>query len=141
MERVKAQLQHLVGGGFVLAPADNEAIAVFSHLNKDELVTIAIYRERNRRFNAKVNLIIERVAKLHGMRSRNLRAWLAAKTGRADVIYVDGAPVSVPWSTSVRDMSAAEFAAFWDDAKPHLYELIKDQHSPEVDDIIESLND
>jgi hypothetical protein len=48
--------------------------------------------------------------------TRNIRAWLALKTGHTDMVFwLDKRPVIVPRSMS--DMSLAELESFWDDAR------------------------
>jgi hypothetical protein len=119
MERVRARVSDNV-----LHPADSEAEAVFGKLKDGEIVGVEVYRERNVGFNAKVNHIFLRLAEAKGVRVRNIRGWIAAMTGRADIVHIDGRKIAVAWATSPRDMSAEEFQAFYEDARTVIRELI-----------------
>src|SRR5262249_38797224 len=94
-----------------------EANAVFDKLQFGEQVAVEVYRERDNKFGSRVHFVFERIAKAYDMRVRNVRGWIAAMTGRADLVTIGRNSVLVPWGTGPRDMSAAEFQGFWDDAK------------------------
>lgn len=102
-----------------LVPHGSEAQIVFNKLKIGETVAVEIYRERNEKFAARVAIVIERIGAAFGrQRVRNVRGWLAAATGRADIVSIAGRRVLVPWGTGPRDMSGDEFEAFWEDAIP-----------------------
>lgn len=99
-----------------LIPADDEARAMLRKLQVGETVAAAIYRQRNIRFGNWVQLVLARLGRCQGIGFRNIRGWLAAQTGRADLVTINGKRVLVPWSTG--EMSATEFHVFWEDALP-----------------------
>lgn len=112
MERVPF---NVVQGG--LSPANDEARAVLAKLVVGERVAAEVYRPRDNKFASRVHFVFERIAQSQGMSVRNVRGWIAALTGRADVVTINGRTVMVPWGTGPRDMSNAELHGFWDDAR------------------------
>lgn len=124
MERVKC----IVTPDKSLHGADDEALSVLDKLAVGETVSVAAYRQRYNKFDAMVEMVFQRLAKSTGVRVRNVRGWIVAMTGRADVVTIANRKVVIPWSTSPRDMSAAEFEAFWIDAK----QIITDEVLPHL---------
>jgi hypothetical protein len=100
-----------------LLPASDEARAVMAKLSIGDNVGVEIYQERHTKFSNYVQMVFERIGKALHYRVRNVRGWIAAETGRADVVKIAGKQVLVAHGTGQRDMSAAEFEAFWEDAK------------------------
>lgn len=101
-----------------LRPFSAEAKAVMDKLTISEDVNVEIYRPRNSKFANKVQLVFERIAQAKGTRVRNVRGWIAALSGRADIIELTpGALVMVAWGTGPRDMNAEDFESFWEDAR------------------------
>lgn len=102
-----------------LLPASGEANAVMAKLKIGETVAVEIYRERANKFSSKVQFVFERIANSEGVRNRvrNVRGWVAAMTGRADIVCINGVSTTVPWGTGPRDMGGDEFEGFWEDAK------------------------
>jgi hypothetical protein len=107
---------HHVGKN-VLLPASTEAQLVLQRLGVEEQVGVEIYRERRTKFDTHVHMLFERIAQALGHRTRNVRGWIAAQTGRADLVMIDGKPVCVPHGTGSRDMRADQFESFWLDAR------------------------
>jgi hypothetical protein len=107
---------HHVGKN-VLLPASTEAQLVLQRLGVEEQVGVEIYRERRTKFDTHVHMLFERIAQALGHRTRNVRGWIAAQTGRADLVMLSGKLVCVAHGTGSRDMRADQFAAFWLDAK------------------------
>ena len=107
-----------------LRPYGAEARAVMDKLDIGEDVAVEIYRERLNKFAAKVEMVFQRIAKAKGMRVRNVRGWLAAMTGRADVITIGNKKTLVACGTGPRDMNADEFEAFWMDSREVIQETI-----------------
>jgi len=126
MERVNFR----VGESF-LFPASDEAFAVMAKLHVSEIVAVEIYHERHNKFASKVHLIFDRIAHAKRMRVRNVRGWVAAMTGRADLVVIDGKPALVPWGTGSRDMREPEFEAFWQDSEQIIKEKILPALQPE----------
>ena len=119
MERVAFKV-----GDRSLLPASPEAIAVMGKLNLGETVAVEVYRARHNKFASRVQFIFERIARARGIRVRNVRGWIAAMTGRADLVVIDDEPVLVAWGTGPRDMNEAEFQSFWEDAEDVICERI-----------------
>jgi len=111
MERVAFKV-----GDRSLLPASPEAIAVMGKLDVGETVAVEVYRARHNAFAAKVQFVFERIAQAQNNRVRNVRGWIAAMTGRADLVDIDGESALVAWGTGPRDMSEPEFRSFWEDA-------------------------
>jgi hypothetical protein len=114
-----------------LIPASDEARAVMSKLAIGERVAVEVYRERNTKFSAKAQLVFERIGNVLNKRVRNVRGWVAAQTGRADIVVMNGKPVAVAWGTGPRDMNEMEFEAFWEDAKGVIEREILPMLSPD----------
>ena len=100
-----------------LIPASDEARAVMGRLSIGEQIAVEVYRERSNKFASKVHFVFERIAKSYDMTVRNVRGWIAALTGRADLVTINGKAVLVPWGTGPRDMSGAQLQSFWEDAR------------------------
>ena len=105
-----------------LVPANDEARVIMAKLALGETVDVSVFRERSPRFNNFVHMVCARIGKARGIRMRNVRGYLAAATGRADVVQINGLKVLVPWSTS--EMDAVEFRGFWEDAREVIYREI-----------------
>jgi hypothetical protein len=125
MERVPFNV-----GKNMLTPANGEASAVMHKLKIGETVAVEIYRERDNVFANHVQLVFLAIARALDGRVRNVRGWLAAQTGRADAVTINGKMVLVPWGTGPRDMRGEEFEAFWIDAR----EIIESDILPGLDD-------
>jgi len=119
MERVTFKV-----GDRCLLPVSPEAIAVMGKLDVGETVAVEVYRARDNRFAAKAQFIFDRIARARNNRVRNVRGWIAAQTGRADLVVIDDDRVLVPWGTGPRDMNEAEFRSFWEDAEDVIRERI-----------------
>lgn len=125
MERIQCRVVS-VAGEHALAADNDEARSVLGKLEIDERVGTEVYRERYNKFSTFVHMVFERIGRSTGCSVKNVRGWIAAESGRADVVTIGGAPVLVAWGTGPRDMSASEFEAFWDDAR----EIIRDKIVP-----------
>jgi hypothetical protein len=119
-----------VGKGALL-PQDAEARAVLAKLAIGETVAVEVYRERSLKFSNAVQLIFDRIAQAKGRSIRNIRGWIAAATGRADLVKIGKRTVLVAHSTSPREMGNVEFEAFWDDARDVILDEIIPTLSPE----------
>jgi hypothetical protein len=93
-----------------------EARAVLAKLKQDQRVQVAIYQERPKFLSNRAAKVFELIATALGMRVKNVRGWIAVETGRASMMHIDGGLIAIPHGTGPRDMSMAEFEAFWDDA-------------------------
>lgn len=114
-----------------LLPQDAEARAVLGKLAIGETVAVEVYRERDLKFAKAVQRIFDRIAKAKGHSIRNVRGWLAAATGRADLVKIGQRSVLVAHSTSTREMGNVEFSAFWDDARDVILAEVIPTLSPE----------
>lgn len=114
-----------------LLPQGEEARAVFDKLAIGETVAVEVYRERSLKFSKAVQLIFDRIAQAKGHSIRNVRGWIAAATGRADLVKLGKRSVLVAHSTSPREMGNVEFEAFWDDARDVILDEIIPTLSPE----------
>lgn len=126
MERVAMAV-----GKNMLTSASDEASAVMAKLKVGEIVGVEIYRERANKFSSRVQFVFERIAKAQGMRVRNVRGWIAAQTGRADAVHINGKMALVAHGTGPRDMGNDEFDVFWDDAKQVITEEILPTLTPD----------
>jgi hypothetical protein len=94
-----------------------EALAVLAKLKLGQRVQVAIYQERPNFLSNRAAKVFELIATAHGMRVKNVRGWIAVATGRAEIMHVGGGKIiTIPHGTGPRDMSMAEFEAFWEDA-------------------------
>lgn len=117
---------YIVGAG-KLVPESFEAQAQLQEIPIGEKVEVVIYRDRFPKFDALVYATFNLIGEAMKWRARNVRGWLAIKTGRADVVRwppVELAPkdhivnsVLVPHGTGPADMNRAELEAFWEDAR------------------------
>lgn len=114
-----------------LLPQGREADAMMAKLKIGETVAVEAYRERHQKFSSAVQLIFDRIATAKGHSIRNVRGWIAAQTGRADMVNLGKRNVVVAHSTSPRDMGNVEFEAFWDDAREVILNEILPTLSPE----------
>jgi len=99
-----------------LSPANDDARFVLSRFHVGELVAVEMYHRRDNKVSNRAQLAFEKIGKAYGYRIRNVRGWIASVTGRADLVEIDGDRALVAWGTGPRDMNAAEFQGFWEDA-------------------------
>jgi hypothetical protein len=124
-------------GDRCLHPASAEAIAVMGKLNVGETVAVEVYRTRHNRFATKVHFVFERIATSRGLRVRNVRGWIAAMTGRADLVEIDGDQALVAWGTGPRDMNEPEFQSFWEDSEDVIRtRILPSLHPDDAEDVI-----
>src|SRR4029077_18426067 len=105
-----------------------ESLAVLSKLKLGQRVQVEIYQERPRFLSNRAAKTFELLATALGMRVKNVRGWIAVKTGRASMMHIDGGLIAIPHGTGPRDMSAEEFEAFWEDA----FEFISKEILPTI---------
>lgn len=124
MERVNFSV-----GKNALLPAGREAEALMSKLKIGETVACELFRARNNTFAARIHFVFERIAAAQGMKIRNVKGWVAAATGRADVVTISGITAIVPHPTGAQEMGTPELEAFWSDAR----QVIIDEICPTLD--------
>jgi len=85
--------------------------------------------ENREKFAALMHVAFGLVGEAMGWPTRNVRAWLALKSGHCDAVRwpSDSARLFVPHSMA--DMTRAELEVFWDDAR----EIIRREVIPYVD--------
>lgn len=118
---------YIVGAGRLM-PEDYEARTALSAIPVGEKVEVIIYRQRNPSFARLVYKTFNLVGDAMKWRARNVRGWLAVKTGRADLVAwppTGGHKVmTIPHGTGPTDMSQLELSEFWDDAKVVIREQV-----------------
>lgn len=118
---------YIVGKG-KLVPESLEANAQLDAIPVGEKVDVVIYRDRGSpKFENLVYLTFALIGEAMKWRTRNVRGWLAIRTGRADIVTWPPKeklpkdhivnPLLVPHGTGPSDMGRAELEAFWDDAR------------------------
>lgn len=100
----------------------------FATLRTGELVPVHIFRRTHTTLGNLVHVLFTRIAASQGMSVRNVRAYLAVITGRADMVEVFGRRMPVAWSTGLGAMNTTEFGAFVVDA----LEAIRDEVLPRL---------
>lgn len=128
---VGIRTSYIVGQG-KLVPEDFEGRAHLDSIPIGERVDVIILRERDPRFSALVYKTFSLVGGAIKWRARNVRGWLAIKTGRADLVAWPPVGVhkvmTVPHGTGPADMNNVELEAFWEDAR----EVIRREILPHV---------
>lgn len=126
---------YVVGAG-KLVPESFEARQQLDAISVGERVEVVIYRERNPKFDGLLFKAFDLVGAAMGWRTRNVRGWLAIKTGRADVVewppHDKRSGFLVPHSTSPADMGTAELEAFWEDATVTIRNEVLPHIAPEA---------
>lgn len=124
-------------GMLVLVPLDHEAREHLASMPPGEEIEVAIYRrEPNAPFANLFYKTMNLVGEAMQWRARNVRGWLALKTGRFDIVRwpplkiypPQDLPVPVPHGTGPTDMNTVELEAFWDEAR----EVIRKEVLPHV---------
>jgi len=115
-----------------LVPADMLAHERMAALTLGERVHVEIPHARNQAFSNYFYMLLNRLAqaKLYNCTPRTMRGLVAILTGRCDIIKHKGRAYIIPHGTGPRDMTAAEFEAFAEDA----IELIRTEIVPLLDD-------
>lgn len=124
---------YIVGPG-KLSPADFEATSDLATIPLGEAVEVVIYRrESDTPFSRLVYKTFNLVGAAMKWRARNVRGWLAVKTGRADLVAWPPGGVhkvmTIPHGTGPTEMSQAALEVFWDEA----VEVIKSDVLPRVE--------
>lgn len=114
---------YIVGSG-KLVPESFEAKAQLDSIPVGERIDVVIYRERNPSFEGLFYKTMDLIGEAMKWRARNVRGWLAIKTGRADIVqwppYDDERlrlTHVVPHGTGPADMNRAQLEVFWEDAR------------------------
>lgn len=105
-----------------LIPGDDEARAT---LNKKfrigDSFEVEVLNERWVKFNSKIHVILDDVAKTLGITMQQLRAEILIETGRAENLKLrDGTRVWALPSMSRASMTQKELTTFWDDARLYI---------------------
>jgi len=105
-----------------LVPANEETRKdLGSKYKVGDAIDIEVLNERSVKFNSKIHVTLDEVAKLLGITMKQLRAEILIESGRAENLKLrDGKRVWALPSMSRASMTQKELEAFWDDARLYI---------------------